>query len=40
MLKVIANYDPVLKAHLEKPRQRNAIYISPRIQNEIIDIIG
>ena len=40
MLKVIANYDPILKGHLEKPRQKNATYISPRIQNEIIDIIG
>ena len=37
MLKLIANYDPILKGH---PRQRNATYVSPRIQNEIIDIIG
>ena len=40
MLKVLANYDAILKRHLEKPRQRHATYISPRIQNEIIDIIG
>ena len=42
MLKLIAKYDPILKGHLERPRQRNATYISPRIQNEIIesDIIG
>ena len=40
MLKLIANYDPILKGHLENPRQRNATYVSPRIQNEIIDIIG
>lgn len=40
MLKLIANYDPTLKGHLEHPRQRNATYISPRVQNEIIDIIG
>lgn len=37
MLKLIANYDPIMKRHLENPRQRNATYISP---NEIIDIIG
>jgi hypothetical protein len=36
MLKVITQYDPVLKGHLEKPRQMNATYISLRIQNEII----
>ena len=40
MLKMLANYDPILKGHLEKPRQSNATYISPRIQNELIDIIG
>lgn len=40
MLKVLASYDPVLKNHLEKPRQRNATYLSPHIQNELIDIIG
>ena len=40
MLTVVANHDPVLKAHLENPRLRNATYISPHTQNEIIDIIG
>ena len=40
MLKVIACYDPILKAHLEKPRLKNATYVSAQIQNEIIDIIG
>ena len=40
MLKVLANYDPVLRNHLEKPRQRNATYLSPHTQNELIDIIG
>ena len=40
MLKLIANHDPILKNHLEHPRQRNATYISPYTQNEIIDIIG
>ena len=28
------------KAHLAKPRHKNATYISSKIQNEIIDIIG
>ena len=36
----MANHDPVLKAHLENPRLRNATYISPHTQNEIFDIIG
>ena len=40
MLKVLANYDPTLKKHLDKPRQRNATYLSPHTQNELIDIIG
>ena len=40
MLKVIANYDPVLKGPLVNPRQRNVTYVSPRIQNKINDIIG
>lgn len=40
MLRLVANHDPVLKAHLETPRQRNTTYISPHTQNEIIDIIG
>ena len=40
MLKLLANHDPILKAHLEKPRLRNATYLSPHTQNEIIDIIG
>ena len=40
MLKVLANYDPVLRNHLEKPRQRNATYLSPDTQNKLIDIFG
>ena len=40
MLKVIGKHDPALRAHLEKPRQKNATYISPRSQNEITGIIG
>ena len=40
ILKLLANHDPVLKAHLETPHRRNSTYISPHIVNEIIDIIG
>ena len=40
MLKVLSNHNPVLKCHLERPRMRNATYISPQTQNQIIDIIG
>ena len=40
MSTVVANHDPVLKAHLENPRLRNATHTSPHTQNEIIDIIG
>ena len=30
----------VLETHLESPRLRNTTYISPQIQNEIIDVIS
>ena len=40
LLKVFAETDPVLQSHLRQPRLRNATYLSPRIQNEIISIIG
>jgi hypothetical protein len=39
-LKSISKYNPLLKQHLEQPKQKNATYISATIQNEIIDIIG
>jgi len=38
-LRSLANYNPTLKHHLENPRFKNAMYISPRIQNELIDIM-
>ena len=40
LMKVLANHDPILKNHLERPRLQNATYLSPQTQNEIIDIIG
>jgi hypothetical protein len=39
-LKDMARRDPLLKSHLEHPRLRNATYLSPQIQNEIIDVLG
>ncbi len=40
LLKMISLEDPVLCHHLHTPRLKNATYLSPRIQNEIINIIG
>jgi len=40
VLKMISHYNPVLKDHLEQPCMNNAKYTSPRIQNELVDIIG
>ena len=39
-LKQMAKKDELLKQHLESPVQRNATYLTPKSQNEIIDIIG
>ena len=40
ILKVFAESDSVLRTHLYQPRAKNATYMSPRIQNEILNIIG
>ena len=40
LLKDYAEHDEILKAHLQHPQARNATYISPRSQNDIIDVIG
>ena len=40
LVKEFAKDDSILKEHLETPRLRNATYISPRVQNEIIGIIS
>ena len=40
LLKVFANDDPILHQHLNQPRMRNATYLSPQSQNEVISIIG
>jgi len=39
-LKVFAENDSVLHAHLHWPRARNVTYLSPKSQNEIIEVIG
>ena len=40
MLKTFTETDKVLFSHLNSPRAKNATYISPRSQNEIINAIG
>jgi len=40
LLKVFASNDPILQSHLDTPAARNATYISPQTQNEVINVIG
>lgn len=40
LLKDRATTDTVLKQHLEQPLARNGTYLSPRSQNDIINIMG
>lgn len=40
LLKDYAESDPILHKHLYTPKAKNATYISPRSQNEIINVIG
>ena len=40
LMKLIGNHDLKLKQHLDMPKLRNATYLSPEIQNEMIDVIG
>ena len=40
LLKVFAENDPVLHRHLHQPRAKNVTYLSPKTQNDIIDITG
>ena len=39
-MKSVGNYDPIVKQHMEKPKFKNATYLSAQTQNEMIDIIG
>ena len=40
LMKLVGYHDPIVKQHLEKPKFKNAIYLSAQTQNEMIDIIG
>ena len=40
LLNTFAETDSVLHAHLHKPRAKNAMYLSPTTQNDIINVIG
>ena len=40
LLKLFAENDSVLHAHLYQPRARNVTYLSPKSQNDIIEVIG
>ena len=40
LMKLFSNHDEVLQEHMKHPQMRNATYISPRTQNEMIDIVG
>lgn len=40
LLKLLAVHDDVLRTHLEAPAMRCATYISPRTQNELIEVMG
>ena len=40
LLKYFAETDAILSNHLNNPQAKNATYISPRSQNDIINIIG
>lgn len=39
-LKLLADSEPLLKQHIEAPSKKNAHYMSPHSQNEVIAIIG
>ena len=39
-MKLVGNHDPIIKQHLEKPKFKNATYLSAQTQNEMIDNIG
>ena len=40
ILKLMANHNDVLHTHLYSPAMKNATYISPRTQNELLNIMG
>ena len=40
LVREIADYYPLLEKHLEDPLHKDVTYLSPKSQNELIDIIG
>ena len=40
IVKEIANSNPILKEHIEKPIRKDVTYLSSKSQNELIDVIG
>ena len=40
LMKDFAQSDKILQSHLEKPRAKNATYLSPSSQNDMINVIG
>ena len=40
ILKLMANHNDVLHTHIYSPAMKNATYISPRTQNELLNIMG
>ncbi|CAM4507443.1 unnamed protein product [Leuciscus chuanchicus] len=40
LMKLLANHDEKLKQHMERPKLRNATYLSPQTQSQMIDVIG
>ena len=34
----LAKHDPIINAHLERPKLKNTTYVSPHVQIEIINI--
>ena len=40
LMKLLGKYNKDIQMHLEHPSLKNATYLSPRIQNELIEIMG
>lgn len=40
LLQLVANHNKTLKNHLSSPVMKNATYMSPQTQNDVLDILG
>ena len=40
LLKLIGKYNETLQKHLDSPKMKNVMYMSPQIQNELLDIMA